>query len=209
MATVSTKLADAVVLSLGGSLTGRAIVTNCHKVVCQMMADRGLTVLQRAGTELELMAAIDAGKPTVRAASDPDDDPHTLVFFDAERTGIGKVRSLRERYGGCRILIVNVDGPTAFTKRDVAKDFDVEFWFISEVLFNRTRHELVPRHRRLSTEEAARVARQRCILDHQWPMMLASDMQARWMLFRPGDVVEMARRGLAHESGLYYRKVVA
>lgn len=202
----SEKLAAHVAQSLGGRLHGRQLLSQVFNLLVEMMQDRGLVVVESCQTEDQLMRRIDETKPVLRATA--GDAAPTIVYIDAdERTGIKLVRTLREEHTDAVLCIVNADGATPFTKKEVGDCDRIEFWQVHELLTNPTRHALVPRHTALDADEVTRLQRERCILPHQWPAILATDMIVRWFRFRRGDVVRIERRGLAQEAGLYYRKV--
>lgn len=209
------RLAAHVAQSLGGRLHGRQLLSRVHNMALEMLQDRGLTVVESCASEDQLLRRIDEVKHVLRALP-PHDDKHggagpaeTVVYIDAEeRTGVKLVRTLRDEHGDdTNLCIINAEGATPFTKKEVADCEHVEFWQVHELLCNPTRHALVPRHVALTADETAALQRERCILPEQWPVMLSTDVICRWMRFRKGTVVRIARRGLAHEACDYFRKV--
>lgn len=203
----SAKIAAHVAQTLGGRLDGAHVLTTVHNTALEMMQDRGLTVVDSCVSEAQLLQRIDDVAPLLCAQS-ADGAARTLVFFDAdERTGVKLVRSLREQHAGAALCVVNVDGPTPFTKREFATSEDVEFWQANDLLCNPTRHALVPRHVALTADETERLQADRCVLPRQWPSILATDIIVRWYRFPKGAVLRIERSGLAHESSNYFRKV--
>ena len=208
----SDKLAAHVAQTLGGRLHGKQLLSTVHNMALEMMQDRGLTVVDTCASEEQLMRRIDECKPLLRtsAAAGANDEGSTLVFLDAEeRSGVKLVRTLREAHGGTTLCVINADGATPFTKREFAGHDDVEFWQVHELLSNPTRHALVPRHVALTADEVAATQEKRCILPHQWPTILSTDVIVRWHHFPKGAVVRIERKGLANERHDYFRKVVA
>ena len=216
----SVKLSDHVSQVLGGRLRGNEVLTMVHNTALQMMQDRGLVVTDACTHEEQLMRRIDDARPLFRAkrpvdGSDVDNDADsagalTLVFIDAdERTGVKLVRTLRDAHGEAALCVISADGVTPFAKREFAACSDVEFWQVGEMLFNPSRHELVPRHVALTRKEVDDMQRERCILPSQWPTILATDIIVRWYHFPKGAVVRIERTGLGHERGDYFRKVIA
>ena len=92
-------------------------------------------------------------------------------------------------------------------KREVESDSDCEFFLLKELLMNPLRHSLVPQHTVLSAQEVERMEEEQCILPEQWPILRTDDIVCRWLHLRPGQVVQIRRRGLAFEEGNYFRRV--
>ena len=203
----SDKLAAHVASSMGGRMFGKQILSKVYNNVLEMMQDRGLRVTKSCQCEEELMQRIDDNKPILRAET--EGGSKTFAFIDSEeRTGVKLIRALRDEYGKSALCIINTDGATPFTKREVADCSHIEFWQVGELLMNPTKHALVPRHTALSDESVAEMQTRRCILPTQWPLILHTDIIVRWYKFPKGAIVRIERKGFAHERGDYYRKVV-
>lgn len=200
----SVLLAANISASLKGRICGKSILVRCYNNMNQMLIDRGMKINYVCQNSESLDKKIDSADPVTRAYKD---GCSTVVYIDAEeRTGVKFYRTVRENErDNVVIVIINVFGPTPFTKREV--DEHTEFWTFKELLVNPTRHVLVPEHRLLTDEEITELKESRKIMDHQWPVLLSSDMIARWYRFPKGGIVRIHRRGIAHEEGLYYRKV--
>lgn len=69
-------------------------------------------------------------------------------------------------------------------------------------------HELVPKHRILSLEEAAEVLRRLGVRPEQLPQMSINDPIARLLGAKPGDIVEIRRKSPTAGEAIYYRIVV-
>lgn len=200
------RLYDAISASLGGRIAGDTVLASCYHHLLQMMEDRGAREIVRCHTHAELARRIDDGEAVI--ACDVDGTRvHTYVDAE-ERMGVKFLRTVREAHAdGDHLVFVSVEGPTPFTRKE-ASGTDVEFWRVNELLANPTRHKLVPEHRALSAVEVDALKHARCITDNQWPLLMSSDIIARWYRFRVGTVVRILRRGIACEEGFYYRKVV-
>jgi len=77
-----------------------------------------------------------------------------------------------------------------------------------EVPFNIFEHQLVPKHRLLSKEEAEKVLARYRVKPYQLPRLLASDPAAKALGAKPGDIVEIVRSSPTAGRALYYRYVV-
>lgn len=114
----------------------------------------------------------------------------------SSRIGIQALRDARERYPGQRLIIVSHGGATPFMngRMDTEEMRDVEVFTCAQMMFNVTRHALVPRHERLAPEEVTKLLR--CIGApgrDALPTMLQSDPVARYYDYADGDVVRIKR----------------
>lgn len=201
------RLCSSIAQSMGGRIDGAAIVAKCYGVLHEMLENRNLRVTSKCQTAEVLLQRIDDGTP-VLAARDDSESPSVLVFIDTEdRTGVKLVRTLREQNMGSALIVINVEGATHFTKREVCDVDDIEFWMFRELLMNPTSHCLVPKHTALDADAAKRLCTDICVLPEQFPLLLETDIIARWYRFARGTIVKIERKGLAHESGVYYRQV--
>ena len=205
---MASKITQAIATSLGGRMDGRSILVQCYRNLLEMVEDRELRLVQSCQSAHALLAAVQNAEPVLVAGD--DDGGFLHVYVDAEeRTGVKFLRQLRDKHAEeDSLLIVNVEGATPFTKKEVGDDPHVEFWMVRELLLNPTRHKLVPPHRLMPAAEVDALQSRRCIADHQWPVMYATDIVARWYKFPKGGIVHIERRGIGHEKGDYYRKVV-
>lgn len=191
--------------SFGGRVSGADIVRRVFHTASEMMKDRGLTVQDACDSE-QLTLRIDETKPVLRSRR--CDGVETLVFVDVEeRTGVKLLRTLLHDYPGAILCIINVDGATPFTKKEAVDSDRVEFWQFFELLQNPTRHELVPEHSEIAAEDVDALSAELCIKPRQWPAILATDRIVRWYRFPKGSILRIDRRGMGHESGVYYRRV--
>lgn len=69
-------------------------------------------------------------------------------------------------------------------------------------------HELVPKHRILSPEEAEEVLRKYSVTPQQLPRILASDPVVKEIGAKPGDIIEIIRDSETAGKTVYYRVVV-
>ena len=79
----------------------------------------------------------------------------------------------------------------------------LQFFHVNELLFNPTKHELVPPHRKLTTDEAKEVMDKYLIKSKgQMPLILHTDVIAKWIGLKQGEIVEIIRYN--ENSGKYY-----
>jgi DNA-directed RNA polymerase subunit H len=74
--------------------------------------------------------------------------------------------------------------------------------------FNILKHELVPRHIILSSQEAEELLSKYHIKPYQLPYIKASDPAARAIGAKPGDIIKIVRKSPTAGESLYYRYVV-
>lgn len=85
----------------------------------------------------------------------------------------------------------------------------LQYFHVKNLLFNPTKHELVPKHTKLSNEEVSEMMEKYLIKGKiQMPYILQNDVIAKWMGLKQGDVVKIDR--FNENSGLsyYYRVCV-
>jgi len=70
-------------------------------------------------------------------------------------------------------------------------------------------HELVPKHRKLSFEEAVIVLQKLGVKPHELPKISINDPMVRILRARPGDIIEIRRRSPTAGEAIYYRIVAA
>jgi len=79
----------------------------------------------------------------------------------------------------------------------------LQYFHMNELLFNPTKHELVPPHRKLSSDEVKIVMEKYLIKNKlQMPLILHTDVIAKWIGLKQNDVVEITRYN--ENSGKYY-----
>jgi DNA-directed RNA polymerase subunit H (RpoH/RPB5) len=79
----------------------------------------------------------------------------------------------------------------------------LQYFKVEELLFNPTKHELVPPHRKLSNYEAKNIMDKYMIKSKgQMPLIQHTDVIAKWIGLKQGDLVEITRYN--ENSGEYY-----
>lgn len=79
----------------------------------------------------------------------------------------------------------------------------LQYFKVEELLFNPTKHELVPPHRKLSNDEAKIMMDKYMIKSKgQMPLIQHTDVIAKWIGLKQGDLVEITRYN--ENSGEYY-----
>lgn len=82
----------------------------------------------------------------------------------------------------------------------------LQYFHMNELLFNPTKHDLVPPHRKLSPDEVKDVMEKYLIKNKlQMPLILHTDVIAKWIGLKQNDVVEIIRYNENSGKSYYYR----
>jgi DNA-directed RNA polymerase subunit H (RpoH/RPB5) len=82
----------------------------------------------------------------------------------------------------------------------------LQFFQLNELQFNPTKHQLVPPHRKLSVEETIEIMNKYLIKSKlQMPIILKTDVIAKWHGLKQGDIVEIIRYNENSGRSYYYR----
>jgi DNA-directed RNA polymerase subunit H (RpoH/RPB5) len=82
----------------------------------------------------------------------------------------------------------------------------LQFFQLNELQFNPTKHQLVPPHRKLNQEEATSIMSRYLVKSKiQMPIILKTDVIAKWHGLKQGDIVEIIRYNENSGKSYYYR----
>lgn len=82
----------------------------------------------------------------------------------------------------------------------------LQYFQLNELQFNPTKHQLVPPHRKLTTEETTEIMSKYLIKNKlQMPIILRTDVIAKWLGLKQGDIVEITRFNENSGKSYYYR----
>lgn len=82
----------------------------------------------------------------------------------------------------------------------------LQYFHIKNLLFNPTKHQLVPRHIKLSSEEVSNIMDTYLIKGKiQMPYILHNDVIAKWLGLKQGDIVKIERINENSGVSYYYR----
>jgi|UniRef100_A0A6C0LFC6 DNA-directed RNA polymerase subunit H (RpoH/RPB5) len=82
----------------------------------------------------------------------------------------------------------------------------LQFFQLNELQFNPTKHQLVPPHRKLSTDETTEIMNKYLVKSKlQMPIILKTDVIAKWLGLKQGDIVEIIRYNENSGKSYYYR----
>ena len=118
-------------------------------------------------------------------------------------------REVNETYGeDTSIIYILKNKPNTFVYKEVnSGNMTDEIFLYTEVIFNRTKHRLVPRHVVLTEAEKKDLLQTYDCKDTQIPRMVTSDFICRYFGTKPGDIFKIYRP--SPSSGIYitYRVV--
>lgn len=116
------------------------------------------------------------------------------------------IQSLDEPFDGTYILVVKEKFNTADQKKLNALG-DVQVFLLSELQYNVSKHELVPKHILIKDEaEIARIVESYQLKSrNQLPWILKTDAMARYLSAKPGNVVKIVRIASSCGENVVYR----
>ncbi len=124
--------------------------------------------------------------------------------------GVAFVRKLQKRIEEAKIskgiMIANVR--YTWAARREAKKFGIELIPGRFPPFNIFKHELVPKHEILPSEEAEELLEQYHIEPHQLPRIKSSDVAVIGIGAKPGDIIKISRKSSTAGEHVAYRLVV-
>ena len=86
-------------------------------------------------------------------------------------------------------------------------NFSIELFLYKDILFNPTKHILVPHHKIMSIEEKTTLLNNlKCSLD-DLPIILKKDVIAKYLGAELNDVIEITRKSKTTGESKYYRVV--
>lgn len=115
-----------------------------------------------------------------------------------DRVGVKFARSVMEHDKGCDSVIVSIDGPTPFTKKQCNT---IQFFTANELSENVTHHCLVPRHEKVDYAPQN-------IPAQKLPRILETDKIVQYYNWPCGTIVKIKRVFGGHEPVCYFRVVV-
>lgn len=82
----------------------------------------------------------------------------------------------------------------------------LQYFQLNELQFNPTKHQLVPPHRKLTNEETTEIMNKYLIKNKlQMPIILRTDVIAKWLGLKQGEIVEITRFNENSGKSYYYR----
>lgn len=128
------------------------------------------------------------------------------------KVGVNHMKDIRSTLESKNIhhtIIVYNQSITSFAKQyidEMIRDgIRVEIFKQTELYFNITKHELVPKHTLLTLDEKNILVKTLRITPTQLPHIKRTDAMAKYMGLMKGDVVKIDRKSEISERSIYYR----
>lgn len=121
------------------------------------------------------------------------------------------IDTLQDTYNTLQFIWILQEYPPSITMQSVQlkelqlqeKKGFIQIFLTKELLYNPTKHELVPKHKKLSPEAAETLINDLQLKSkNQLPFIQKQDIIARWLGLQPGDIVKITR--YTETSGKYY-----
>ena len=180
---------------------GEDVLLRILKTSTEMLQDRGMTEVVRASNVCHAIESMDT--PVVRGSDAEELRVITLFIHPEERVGVKHVRTILEKYPSHLNIIVSLEGPTPFTRKECERK-SIQFFFARDLCVNKTKHCLVPRHEVVDEKDLPSGVTLTSL-----PRIPDSDPIVQYYNFHPGTVVKVQRVFGGHEPIPYYRLVQA
>lgn len=137
-------------------------------------------------------------------------DNVVVYFFLESKVGVNHIKDIRSEIGTINhIVIVYKNSITSFAKQTIQELVDdgitVEIFRDTELMFNVTKHTLVPKHEKIDEAEKANLLKKLCVREQNLPFIKKSDPVSKYMGLKQGDVVKIHRYSQISEHSVYYR----
>jgi DNA-directed RNA polymerase subunit H (RpoH/RPB5) len=219
------------------TLASRLLKVKRHQI--EMIRDRGYDVTeelgllevserdfyQHYGTHAE-QNGVSLRSLMSRLYEKPGQEDKVLVFYveppSGKQIGIDTIKdliSLLRHYQCNNGIIIGEAPPSTQALEELRKVplLHVQIFNDNELMYNPTKHYLVPKHRALSEEEAKVFLEENKLYITRMPSLLVNtgkmvDPIAKWYDFRPGQIIEITRENSAFETDvtieIAYRAVI-
>lgn len=124
------------------------------------------------------------------------------------------VDEIKKEYGKLKMILILNDYPSSITyqalqKKELelaAEEGFIQIFLMQELMYNPTKHELVPKHEKMNNEDV-KVLMENLKLKAktQLPFIQKTDVIARWLGIQSGDVVKITRYSPTSGKSYYYR----
>ena len=143
-------------------------------------------------------------------------NPNLLVIkLEEPKVGINSVKTIAshlESYNTSHCIVLYNTNITVFAKNEIKKLQDegktIELFMYSELIYNITKHSLVPKHELLSKEQKMQIMKLYKVTDKHLPQMLKTDPVARYFNAKPGNLFKIVRDSNITYKSISFRVVV-
>jgi DNA-directed RNA polymerase subunit H (RpoH/RPB5) len=124
------------------------------------------------------------------------------------------VAEIEKEYGKLKMILILNDYPSSITyqalqKKELelaAEEGFIQIFLMQELMYNPTKHELVPKHEKMNNEDVKKLMENlKLKAKTQLPFIQKTDVIARWLGIQSGDVVKITRYSPTSGKSYYYR----
>lgn len=176
------------------------VITTC----VEMLKDRGYNVSNDCRTVGDITYKIQENDPILIGENGTDS---VIVYFhNEERIGVKQLRIWSEENIGSKLVIVSLEGPTAFTKKEADQNYpNVQFFTFQNLSVNITKHALVPKHEKITYESIKHLYAVKST--EEWPKLYTTDVISQYYNYKEGDLIRVTRT-LGYPEPVYYYRLV-
>ena len=199
------------ILNKIGQINNSATV--CYSVVLErvmktcidMLKDRGFTVINDCRTIGDITYKMQENE-FIFSAEHFSENSTFVYFHNEERIGVKQMRLWNENRPDSNIIIVSLEGPTAFTKKEADQHYsNIQFFSFKNLCVNITKHALVPKHEKLTNEEKESLKIEASSED--WPKLYRNDVISQYYNYKPGDIIKITR-SIGYPEPVYFYRLV-
>ena len=180
------------------------LIERMYRNMYTMARDRGYAIASRCADLQAIFECITTSTPVLHGT----DGARELRMFviGEDKVGIKTARALMQSFPDGALVLVSIEGPTAFTRKEVDAAGRVlqrvQFFSIAELLNNVSQHALQPAFRRLATAETVAILDKFSTTKAQLPKLRWQDPIRRYYDYAKEDLIEIKRRRAAAGSCL-------
>lgn len=180
------------------------------QTIKEMLVDRGFSATDVDCLNSYQMPEIEAITNAKQQFMIPIDSINVAILFVlSSKARLAEIRKQIENnntFTGSYILVIK-DKMNATDQHKLHEAGDFQLFQLSELQFNISQHELVPKHKIITDETKIKSILENYQLKskHQLPLILKSDPMARYLNAKPGNIVEIERVSPTCGFNIVYR----
>lgn len=179
----------------------------CSGTLNQMLIDRGFDEITGCYTFAQISDCMQNAQMIFQGSNSNTGAITDVFFHNEDRVGVKQMRNWCDESIANVIIIVSLDGPTSFTRKETDNyDRQVQFFTFKELCVNITKHALVPKHELITEEEKATLHFLKNPND--LPKLYSNDKVSLYYNYKAGDIIRITRTIAYSEPCVYFRLVV-
>jgi DNA-directed RNA polymerase I, II, and III subunit RPABC1 len=138
-----------------------------------------------------------------------------VIKLGDAKVGINSVKNISsymENYDVNHAIVLYNNNITVFAKNEIKslqkEGKEIELFLYTELIYNITKHMLVPRHILMTNEEKKVIMKKYKVTDQQVPQVLRTDPVARYFNAKPGQMFKIIRDSNITYKSISYRVVI-